>query len=138
MLEKLADQTCFKAELKLISLHKLDIRGWTAQQKAMMEAIVLPKRLRCYDFSKLTNVSGFSERQCKDPRYGIITRKVNAAKLDKEAWLRCHKCTDVQPTEMECIICETVKGHWVAATIVASSPTSLDFPSNSAKTSTIK
>ena len=68
-------------------------------------------RLRCNDCNKLTNVSAFSERQCKDLRYGIVTRQVNAAKLEEEAWLRCRNCTGLQPTEMECIMCETVKGY---------------------------
>ena len=41
----------------------------------------------------------------------MITRQVNAAKLGEEAWLRCRKCTGVQPTEMECMLCGLVKGY---------------------------
>ena len=38
----------------------------------------------------------------------------NTAKLEKDVWLRCRKCTDAQPTEIGSIMCETVKGHWIA------------------------
>ncbi len=40
----------------------------------------------------------------------IACRHVDPSRLDAEAWLRCANCTSKQVTEMECCICEQVKG----------------------------
>ena len=51
----------------------------------------------------------FSEKQLNDLRNGLASSQIKANEALK-GWITCRVCTGVQNSEMQCIICEKIKG----------------------------
>lgn len=67
-------------------------------------------RLGCNACGKLHALWRYSENNQRALRNAIACHHADLNKLDEEAWLKCSNCTSKQNTEMECCVCEVVKG----------------------------
>ena len=78
-----------------------------AESRHLQDAVA---RTRCFECGKWKSTTvAYSEKQQNDLRNGLASRQIKRDDMAK-GWITCRACVGVQKAEMQCVVCEKVKG----------------------------